>query len=166
MTVTILNITIHPDADGRYCINGLHRAAGGKAKDQPAQFMRSKGADLLKAELLKTNPNALATITKFGRSDTGTYVCKELVYAYAMWLGPEFTVSIIRSIDELPTQTDSALIERCERLQYELLAKQAQIDHLTQELMSIQPKSSNLHRFKDVISRGVGALFGIIRHPA
>ncbi len=40
---------------------------------------------------------------KMGR-DGGTFVVKELVYAYAMWISASFQLKVIRAFDTLQTQ--------------------------------------------------------------
>lgn len=50
--VVIDNITIRQDMYGRYCLNDLHKAAGGLDKDVPAKFFRLDTTGALIDELV------------------------------------------------------------------------------------------------------------------
>jgi hypothetical protein len=89
-SVTVLeHITIKQDSGGRYCLNDLHKAAGGEPKHTPGRFtVTDTFAEL--CEELSRNQDESPISSKPGRGG-GTYVCRELVYAYAMWISPAFT---------------------------------------------------------------------------
>lgn len=88
------------DAEGRYCLNDLHKAAGGESKDQPAKYFATQQAQALISEI---GEQAVKVIRGRGLPQ-GTYVCKELVYAYAMWISPAFHLKVIRAYDTLATK--------------------------------------------------------------
>lgn len=85
--VTIDSITIKQDAQGRYCLNDLHKASGGDPKNQPALFFRLDSTEELVNELLQSTDMQTAPLQAVrGGKTPGTYVVKELVYAYAIRL--------------------------------------------------------------------------------
>lgn len=140
---SICSHTIRQDDAGRYCLNDLHRAAGGDKKHQPANFLRTNTAKELVAELeaessvphfrgteqnqgltsdqpvshfRETEQNQPLITHQGGNGLKGTFVCKELVYAYAMWISPKFQLHVIRTFDAV--------------VQAQLKAKDAKLDAL------------------------------------
>lgn len=114
-SLTVLNHEIH-QTDGLYCLNDLHKASGGLEKHQPAFFMRNQETKDLIAELedeanfrsANMQNGVLSSVVrkvKGGNSKLtqGTYVCKEIVYRYAMWISPKFAVAVIRVFDAFMT---------------------------------------------------------------
>lgn len=100
-TLIVANCNITQDNEGRYCLNDLHHAAGGEQRHQPRYYLASQQTKELIAELQGDSGIPLSVI-KGGRLQ-GTYVCKELVYAYAMWISPKFHLQVIRAYDAMAT---------------------------------------------------------------
>ena len=96
-------ITIRKDNEGRYCLNDIHKAAGGLEKHKPVQFFRQQQAADLITEIKVGNPTISPVVTKLGCTG-GTFVCKELVYAYAMWVSAAFNLKVIRVFEEYATK--------------------------------------------------------------
>lgn len=89
---------IRQDAEGGYCLNDLHKAAGGKEfpkgnpKHQPSLFIRNDQTKAMVAELNSTDSQTLPIKTVLGKGkQQGTNASKELVYAYAMWISAKFS---------------------------------------------------------------------------
>lgn len=89
--------------DGLYSLNDLHAAAGGEAKDEPNRFLRLDQTKALIAEIsCSPEMGIIPTKTVRGRGKAqGTYVCRELVYAYANWISPAFYLKMIRAFDAM-----------------------------------------------------------------
>jgi len=103
--VVIENTIVRQDAFGRYCLNDLHKAAGDLKKDSPAYWLANKQTQELIEQFLSEGGIPVSVIR--GGVEQGTYVAKELVYAYAMWISAAFNLKVIRTFDEViatPTQ--------------------------------------------------------------
>ena len=126
MTTAILaisGISIKQDSRGRFCLNDLHKAAGGEAKHKPDNWKRAQQAVDLISLLESENCNFKPVDVINGGVQRGTYVVKELVYAYAMWISAKFHIAVIRAYDsmvnpkpyglkELPPSTISTEMQR------------------------------------------------------
>ncbi len=108
LSLVIGDFTIAQDEEGRYSLSDLHNAAGGAEKHSPRRWLRSQQAIDLIAELDRelTDQNSVLTDqirsvkTTEGRYG-GSFVVKELVYAYAMWISPVFSLRVIRAYDAM-----------------------------------------------------------------
>ena len=107
--LTIAETTIRQDAQGRYCLNDLHRAGGDANRHRPSLWLANKQTkalvDAMNHEQGEAGiPASPITSKKDGPFETrGTYIVKELVYAYAMWISPAFNLKVIRAYDALVT---------------------------------------------------------------
>lgn len=111
--ITVADVGIRQDAKGRYCLNDFHRAAGGERKHGPSLWLENQQTKDLIAELAGEAPDAGNPVSVIkGGTKQGTYVAKELVYAYAMWISPAFHLRVIRTFDRA---TASAIDWRKER---------------------------------------------------
>lgn len=113
--IIISDITIRKDTQGRYSLNDLHQASGSEQRHRPKYWLELQQTSDLIDEILKgvippfnheSNSNSAKSqswkpvTTKSGRYG-GTYVCKELVYSYAMWISASFALKVIRAYDSM-----------------------------------------------------------------
>ncbi|WII91777.1 KilA-N domain-containing protein [Kingella negevensis] len=97
MNIQISNVTIRQTDNQLYNLNDLHKASGGDEKQQPAFWLRNKQTQELIAEI--EAQGGVAVTTSQGGKNRGTFVCKELVYAYATWISAKFFLLVIRTFD-------------------------------------------------------------------
>ena len=107
--LTIGGVHIRQDEAGRYCLNDLHKSAGGEKRHQPSNWLQLQQTIDLIAEISKPGIPGLEQIQPLnvihGGNKNGTYVILELVYAYAMWISPSFHVTVIRAYHAIATST-------------------------------------------------------------
>ena len=99
--ISIDGAAIHNDRHGRFCLNDLHQASGGERKNQPQYFLDNVKTQELVQELITTGIPVLPVEVINGGNNRGTYVVKQIVYAYAMWISAKFHLKVINSFDAL-----------------------------------------------------------------
>jgi len=120
--ITIGVTVVRKDRSGLYCLNDLHKASGGERKHEPGGWLRNDSTKEIIAFLedeqnqilakrktdtqnCVSNENQVLTVIKGGEdSEQGTFVCKELVYSYAMWVSAAFHIQVIRTYDKVINQ--------------------------------------------------------------
>jgi hypothetical protein len=95
--LVVSNTTVN-QKNGLYCLNDLHKASGCENQKRPAFWVKNKQTQELVNEILIAGIPAIESTQK-----VGTYVCKDLVYAYAMWISPKFHLCVIRAFDAMVT---------------------------------------------------------------
>lgn len=129
--ISVAGVDIAMDQAGRFCLNDLHKASGNEARHQPAQFLRLDQTGALVTELgaeLGDMGNPISVIR--GGQAQGTYVCKELVYAYAMWISTKFHLQVIRTFDAVATGQIAAPAKRARRATPSLMSDIRVIDFI------------------------------------
>lgn len=115
-SIQISNVAIRQTSNNLYNLNDLHRASGGEKRFQPANWLRNaQTVDLinfLKNEELQSEEEIIQSKQKHG-----TFVCKELAYAYATWISAKFFLLVIRTFDaalagRLKTSSQTSADER------------------------------------------------------
>ena len=117
---------------GLFNLNDLHKAAGGKVKHKPSEFMRLSQTSDLASEINKVR--GIPPFRKVMGRTGGTYACKELVYAYAMWISPAFNLKVIQCFDDVVSK-NPVVISNLDRISVE-------VKRSTEELMAVVDESS------------------------
>lgn len=111
MNALTLGTTSIRQLDGLYSLNDLHASAGGEKRHQPSDFLRIAQTQELISELSSEDSRNIHTKTVIGKGkQQGTYVCRELVFAYANWISPAFYLKMIRAFDNLQKNPGTAAL--------------------------------------------------------
>lgn len=101
-SLIVAGVGISQDAEGRFSLNDFHKAAGGENRHRPSLWAENQQTKDLIAEI-ESGAGIPALVSRARGLSQGTYVCKELVYAYAMWISPSFHLAVIRAYDAMVT---------------------------------------------------------------
>ena len=107
--IQISNVTIRQQND-LYSLNDLHKASGGENKHRPTFWLQNQQTIDVIQELqnekstvgnptVNENQGVIEVIN--GGKNRGTYVCKELVIHYGMWISAKFSLEVIRTFLEV-----------------------------------------------------------------
>lgn len=148
-SLTICSTAIRQDDAGRYCLNDCHRAAGAVKKDGPSYWLATDAAKKLISHLSRQTTGK-PVVTHEGRNG-GTFADKELVYAYAMWISPEFMLFVVRAFDDMVSGVAPAPAVPTTFREALLLAadQQAIIDEQRAALLEAEPKAAALDRISE-----------------
>jgi hypothetical protein len=146
----ISGILVRVDQYGRYCLNDLHRASGEEQKHRPKYWGENQQTQDLINEIKKGGIPPIQS-----KQGLGTYVCKELVYAYAMWINAAFHLKVIRAYDAMVTNGQPFDPSSISRLQLIEMALQSEKDRiktaeenrlLAEKVEVLEPKAEALDR--------------------
>lgn len=113
--MTIANNTIHTINGTHYSASDIFHASGSQTKDRVTYFLKQKHikemqrayeAEAYDVDIPTSKRKAVIIVRGKGKRQ-GTYLCRELVYAYAMWISPEFALAVIRAFDDMMTRQHS-----------------------------------------------------------
>lgn len=151
--LVIANIGISQDEAGRYSLNDLHKASGGEQKHRPKYWLENQQTIELVNELIKGGNTPLEqnqpVSVIHGGNNRGTYVCKELVYSYAMWIRPDFHLKVIRTFDAIATGKPLdpiKVLNDPETMRGLLLTYSEKVISLQNENSELKPKAVALDR--------------------
>ena len=138
----VAEVGVKQDTHGRFCLNDLHRASGGESRHQPGKWLGNKQTAELIAEYQITGIPVIES-----KQGLGTFVAKDLVYDYAMWISPAFKVKVIRAYDAM---VRTPQIETPEiQVARGLLAAQSIISQQKAEIAYLEPKAAALDRIAE-----------------
>jgi len=103
--IQLYDTQIRQDEQGRFCLNDLHQASGGESRHRPAYWLSNQQTQELIGEISKDGIPSILT-----KQGLGTFVSKELVYSYAMWISPKFHLHVIRTFDRAVTNQNSTAL--------------------------------------------------------
>ena len=137
--IQISNVKINR-TDSLYSLNDLHKASGGEARHKPSNWIANKQTIELIKEIEKDGKPSISK-----KQRLGTFVCRELVISYGMWISPAFALKVIQCFldreDAVPAPHEDTLTPTQIRRVSEAVADLSRIS-----LETTQSVYARLHR--------------------
>lgn len=161
--IEVCGVSVRRDAEGRYSLNDLHKAAiaNGNATDsqKPSEFLRASSV-LEFVNVLNLEAGIPATKTVKGRGITGTFAVELVAIRYAAWINPAFEVSVYRTFQAVHNQAAKFTREDARR---EIMREKARLEcsamtEALREQREEQGKATAMHHYAnemDLINRVV-----------
>lgn len=126
----IAGVEITTDEAGRFNLNALHQASGLGANKAPAQWLRTKQAQELVAEVEKQTVQ-ICIVSVEGRNG-GTFAHELLAISYAGWISPAFQLQVNQVFldyrtGRIPAQAATPALTTMEILQLAMQSEQERL---------------------------------------
>ncbi|MCZ0752595.1 KilA-N domain-containing protein [Aeromonas enteropelogenes] len=178
----IAGVEITTDEAGRFNLNSLHRASGLGASKAPAQWLRTKQAQELVAEVEKQTMQ-ICIVSVEGRNG-GTFAHELLAISYAGWISPAFQLQVNQAFLDYRTGKLAPVPQQLTTIEILQIAMQSEQERLrlltvNQELeqkietdaplvrftkqVEVTPDSISVGKAAKIIGTGQNRLFAYLR---
>lgn len=142
--LVINNIEVSQNEDGLFSLTDIWRASGNKSK-RPVNFAKTESfKDLIKFLRVRYLTPDIYQVVNGGNKGSSTYGCKEIVYAYAMYVDVKFMVSVIDAFDSL-TKGDIDTAVKIAVRSVMINKAGSEFDRLTNDDNAVGEKAMNAH---------------------
>ncbi|WFQ80292.1 KilA-N domain-containing protein [Xenorhabdus sp. SF857] len=139
----IAGVEITTDSEGRFNLNALHKASGGKDAKRPKTWLETKQAQELVDELRQNSALGQEVLkVQKGGTNPGTFAHELLAVSYAGWISPSFQLQVNQTfidyrsgklVDQVQMQIPQSLPEAL-RLAADLAEQKAELEHKVEEM--------------------------------
>lgn len=153
----ICGVDINTDAEGRFNLNALHKASGGRDAKRPKTWLATKQAQELVAELRQDSAFGEGVIKiNRGGSNPGTFAHELLAIEYAGWISPAFRLQVNQTFLDFktgklrPTFDPARALNDAVFLRSALLEYTEKVEHLQLENKDLTDKVESMENlFKE-----------------
>jgi hypothetical protein len=132
-SLAVFETDVHLDADGRFSLNDIHKAAMAKGhatdSQRPANFLKSAPVSAYIQEIDRDATGIASVLSLKGGKHQGTYAVRLVALRYAGWLSPKVEVEVYDTFDRFLRADESLtnnLIDRHSQEELKRLAVRAQ----------------------------------------